>query len=117
MHISWLWYTRWDTDCGILRPERLFAANDIYFNEEKMHKRPIPTVEIRRVVFQEDGVVYNRDAGQQGQNAPIGQEEGVEPQAPKAQPVLRRSTRAHRAPKRSISRLCHADRLRGALLL
>ena len=83
----------------------MFAANDVYFNEEKMHKRPIPTVEIRRVVFQEDGAVYNRDAGQQGQNAPIGQEEGVEPQAPEAQPVLRRSTRAHRAPERYVPSL------------
>ena len=75
---------RWDTVYGIQRLERLFHSNDIYFNEEKMHKRPIPTVEIRRVVFQEDGVVQNRDiahnAGQQGQNAPIvHQEDRVEP--------------------------------------
>ena len=104
---------RWDPET-----RKIVRNNDVYFNEEKMHKRPIPTVEIRRVVFQEDGAMYNRVAGQQGQNAPIGQEQGVEPEAPEAQPVLRRSTRAHRAPEIcSISRLCHADRLRGALLL
>ena len=72
-------------------------SNDVYFNEEKIHKRAILTVEIHRVVFQEDGVVHNRDiahnVGQQGQNAPIVQEDRVEPQAPEAQPVLRRSTR------------------------
>ena len=61
-----------------------------------MYKRPIPIVEIRRVVFQEDGVVHRDIApnvGQQGQNAPIVHEEQVQPQAPEAQQVLRRSTR------------------------
>ena len=76
-------YYLWETEA-----RRIVRSNDVYFNEEKMHKRPIPTVEIRRVVFQEDGVVHNRDiahnAGQQGKNAPIVQEGRVEPQAPKA---------------------------------
>ena len=66
MHISWLWFGYgssgemgsylWD-----LEARKIVRNNDVYFNEEKMHKRPIPTVEIRRVVFQEDGVVQNRD--------------------------------------------------------
>ena len=34
--------------------------NDVYFNEEKMHKKPIKIVEICRVVFVKDGQVHNR---------------------------------------------------------
>ena len=49
-------YYLWDPEA-----RKIVQSNDVYFNEEKMHKRPIPTVEIRRVVFQEDGVVHNRD--------------------------------------------------------
>ena len=44
-------------------------------------------------------------AGQQEQNAPIVHEEQVQPQAPEAQQVLRRSTRAHRAPERYVPSL------------
>ena len=83
-------YLLWDPEA-----RKIVCSNDVYFNEEKMHKRPIPTVEIRRVVFQEDG----------GQNAPIVQEDRVEPQAPEAQPVLRRSTREHRPPERYVPSL------------
>ena len=42
-----------------------------------MHKKPIKTMEIRRVVFQEDGKVHNRQVAQDekhGQNAPMVQE-------------------------------------------
>ena len=46
---------RWVWD---LEARKIARSNDVYFNEEKMHKRPIPTVEIWRVVFQEDGVVH-----------------------------------------------------------
>ena len=35
--------------------KKVLHSNDVYFNEDKMHKRPIKTVEIRKVVFQEDG--------------------------------------------------------------
>ena len=73
-----------------------------------MHKRPIPTVEIRRVVFQEDGVVHRDIAPitrQQEQNALIVHEEQVQPQAPETQQVLRRSTRVHRAPERYVPSL------------
>ena len=45
------------------------------------------------------------NAGQQGQNAPIVHEEQVQPQAPVAQQVLRRSTRVHRAPERYVPSL------------
>ena len=73
-------YRLWDPEA-----RKIVRSNDVYFNEGKMCKKPIPTMEIHRVVFQEDGVVQNRDiahnAGQQGQNAPIVQEDRVEPQA------------------------------------
>ena len=49
----------------------------MFFNEEKMHKKPIKIVKIHGVVFQEDGQVHNRQvsqAKQQGKNAPIVQE-------------------------------------------
>ena len=32
----------------------------MYFNEDKMHKKPIKIVEICKVVFQEDGQVHKR---------------------------------------------------------
>ena len=70
----------------------------MYFNEEKMHKKPIKVVEICRVVFQEDGHVHNRQvaqAKQHGQNAPIAQEGREEQQAQEV--VLRRSTRVSKA--------------------
>ena len=55
----------------------------MFFNEEKMHKKPVQTVEIRRVVFHEDGQVHNRQVAQgagqqQQQNAPIIQAGEVE---------------------------------------
>ena len=36
-------YRLWDPEA-----RNIVCSNDVYFNEEKMHKRPIPTVEIRR---------------------------------------------------------------------
>ena len=91
------------------KARKMVHSNDVYFNEEMMHKRPIPTIEIRRVVFQEDGVVHRDIApigGQQEQTAaPIVHEEQVQPQAPEAQHVLRRSTRVHRAPERYVPSL------------
>ena len=98
-------YRLWDSEA-----RKIVHSNGVYFNEEKMHKRPIPTVEIRRVVFQEEDGIVHRDiapnAGQQGHNAPIFvHEEQVQPQAPEAQQVLRRSTRVHRAPERYVPSL------------
>ena len=50
--------------------------NDINFNEDKMHKRPIKTAEIRRVVFQEDKQVHNRQIlMDNGKNAPQREEQ------------------------------------------
>ena len=43
-----------------LEPRQIVHSNDVYFNEEKMHKKSIKTMEIRRVVFEEDGHVHNR---------------------------------------------------------
>ena len=53
---------------------KVLRSSDVYFNEDKMHKRPIKTVEIRRVVFQEDGQVNNRQVA----NAPVAREVGEE---------------------------------------
>ena len=43
---------------------KIVYSHDVFFNEEKMHKKPVQTVEIRRVVFQEDGQVHNRQIAQ-----------------------------------------------------
>ena len=56
--------------------KKVLCSSDVYFNEDKMHKRPIKTIEIRRVIFQEDGQVHNR----QLDNAPIACERREEPQ-------------------------------------
>ena len=86
----------WDPDA-----RKIIHINDVFFNEEKMHKKPGQTVKICRVIFQEDGQVHNRrvaqGAGQQQQNAPIVQAREVEQQQVVAQPVLRQSERATRA--------------------
>ena len=74
--------------------------NDIYFNEEKMYKKPIKIEEIHKVVFQEDGYVHNKQVarvGQHGKNAPIVQEGREEQQVHEAQPILRRFARVSRA--------------------
>ena len=35
--------------------KKILCSNDVYFNEDKMHKKPIKAVKVRRVIFQEDG--------------------------------------------------------------
>ena len=65
-------YKLWDPEA-----RKIVRNNDFFFNEDKMHKKPIKTMEIHRVVFQEDRHVHNRQvaqAKQHGQNAPIVQE-------------------------------------------
>ena len=56
------------------KARKIIRSNDVFLNEEKMHKKPVQRVKIRRVVFQGDGRVHNRQvaqgAGQQQQNAP-----------------------------------------------
>ena len=42
------------------KSKKILQIIDVYFNEDKMHKKPIKIVEIHRVVFQEDGQVHNR---------------------------------------------------------
>ena len=62
----------WDPEA-----RKIVCSNDVFFNEEKMHKKPIKLVEVRRVVFQEDGQVHNRQVAQDkqhGQNALMVQE-------------------------------------------
>ena len=60
----------WDPEA-----RKIVRSNDVFFNEEKMHKKPAQTVKICRVLFQEDEQVHNRQVaqgvGQQQQNAPI----------------------------------------------
>ena len=56
--------------------KKILRSSDVYFNEDKMHKKPIKIVEICRVVFQEDGQVHNR----QLDNASIAREIREEPQ-------------------------------------
>ena len=61
-----------------LESKKVLCSSDVYFNEDKMHKRPIKTVDIRRVVFQEDGQVHNRQIA----NAPVARERREEQQEP-----------------------------------
>ena len=91
----------WDPEA-----RKIIRSNDVFFDEEKMHKKPVKTVEIRRVIFQEDGHVHNREVAQGAgqQNAPIVQA-GEEEQQVVAQPVLRQSERVTRAPDRYIPSL------------
>ena len=89
---------------------QIMRSNDVYFNEEKLHKNPMPVTEIRRVVFEEDANVRNAGGAQNGQQAPLepGQNQAivdgnrVKQQAVVAQPVLRRSARIPRAPDRFV---------------
>ena len=76
---------------GLWDPEskKILCSSDVYFNEEKMHKKSIKTVEICRVVFQEDGQVHNRQIQvDNAQNAPQVQERVEEQQVEQAQPLL-----------------------------
>ena len=80
-------YKLWDPEA-----RNIIRSNDVFFDEERMHKKPVKEIEIRRVVFQEDGQVHNRQVAQgagQQQNAPIVQAGEVEQQPVVAQPVLR----------------------------
>ena len=43
-----------------LEARKIIRSHDMFFNEEKMHKKPIQIVEICRVVLQEDGQAQNR---------------------------------------------------------
>ena len=53
-----------------LEPKKILYNSDIYFNEHKMHTKPIKTIEIQRVVFQEDVQIYNQQLPKDnGQNA------------------------------------------------
>ena len=70
-------YRLWD-----LEARKIVCNNDVFFNEDKMHKKLITTIEICKVIFEEDGHVHRgvQNARQVGQNAPHVQEEvrGVE---------------------------------------
>ena len=35
--------------------EKIVGSQSVFFDESKMHKKPVKIVEIRRVVFQEEG--------------------------------------------------------------
>ena len=89
-------YRLWDPEA-----RKIVCSNDVFFNEDKMHKKPITIVEIHIVIFEEDGHVHRdvQNARQVGQNAPHVQEEvrGDE-QAIEAQPIIRRFGRVSRAP-------------------
>ena len=59
------------------KARKIVCNNDVYFNEENMHTKPIKIVEICIVVFQENGHVHNKQVSQtkqHGQNAPNVQE-------------------------------------------
>ena len=85
----------WDPEA-----KKIIRSHDVFFNEEKMHKKFVQIVKICRVIFQEDGQVHNRQvaqgARQQQQNAPIVQAREVEQQVV-AQSILIQSKRAMRA--------------------
>ena len=43
--LDMVFLARWDFVYGIQRPE-LVRNHDVVFNKEKMHKKPMPTVEV-----------------------------------------------------------------------
>ena len=62
-------YRLWDPEA-----RKIVRSNDVFFNEDKIHKKPIKIVEICSVVFQEDGQVCNKQVAQDeqhGQNTPM----------------------------------------------
>ena len=65
-------YRLWDP-----KARNIVCSNDVFFNEDKMHKKLVTIVEICRVIFKEDGHVHRgvQNVGQVGQNAPHVQEE------------------------------------------
>ena len=46
-------YRLWDPEA-----RKIFCSNDVFLNEDKMHKKPITIVEIHKVIFEEDGHVH-----------------------------------------------------------
>ena len=44
------------------KAKKIVCSHSVFFNEEKMHKKLVKTVEVRRVIFQEDG---HENAGEQ----------------------------------------------------
>ena len=63
----------WDPEA-----KKIVRNNDVFFNEDKMHKKPLTTIEIHRVIFEEDGHVHRgvQSVGKVGQNA-LHVQEGV----------------------------------------
>ena len=53
----------WDPEA-----RKIVRSNDVFFNEKKMHKKPVQTVEICKVVFQEGEQVHNRQVKVQDNN-------------------------------------------------
>ena len=78
-----------------LEARKIVCSHSVFFNEEKMHKKPVKIVEVRRVIFQEDG---HENAGEQQQVDQRQEEARVreDEQVVEAQPVVRRSTRVSR---------------------
>ena len=92
-------YRLWDpTDRKIVR------SHDVVFHEDSMYRAPPRTVEVRRVIFEEDGHRYDGPmvARRQpidphvGDHADVGQQDAPPPQ------VLRRSERRTRPPHRYV---------------
>ena len=48
-----MYYRLWD-----LEARKIVCNNDVFFNEDKMHKKLVTTIEIRKVIFEEDGHVH-----------------------------------------------------------
>ena len=56
--------------------KKIVYSHSVFFDESKMHTKPVKTVEIRTVIFQEDGLVQDEQAGGHAPQ-PQGHEEGV----------------------------------------
>ena len=84
---------------GLWDPEarKIVRSRSVFFIEEKMHKNPVKTIEVIRVIFQEDG---HENAGEQQQVAQRQEEARVreDEQVVEAQPIVRWSTRVSRPP-------------------
>ena len=89
----------WDREA-----KKIVCNHSVFFNEEKMHKKPVKIVEVRRVIFQEDG---HENAREQQQVAQRQEEVRVreDEQVVEAQPIVRWSTRVSRPPDRFVPSL------------
>ena len=84
---------------------KIVCTHSLFFDKSKMHTKPVKTMQIKKVIFQEDELVWDVQAGGQAPQ-PQGHEEEVREDGQEvAQPEPRWSTRVSRLPNRYVPSL------------